>query len=189
MIFIDKIIKFIINTIKLFYNKINFIVEVPGPKIIDRSIVQKNLEKAINSTCERFSNFCGILIYGSFVREEKPFGDIDIIPVLYRYNDNWDFSSLCEDYSEHNQDYYDYQKIEEYLGGQMYPLPQGFDKPIKYNLKDKGLLHISGNPGLIALDRPDLIKERLNGWNVNPETFIGKEEVRLTIENILRNSY
>jgi len=42
---------------------------------------------------------------------------------------------------------------------------------------------------LIALDRQDLIKEKLKGWNVNPETFIGREEVRITIENILRNSY
>ena len=98
---------------------------------MDKDKIRATLESAVNTTHEKYEFFQGILIYGSFVTDKEDPGDVDIIPVLTTYDDNWDFSSWAEDIEWHGDDYYRYREMEEYFVSQLLPLPDGFEAPIK----------------------------------------------------------
>ena len=152
---------------------------------MDKEKVRTTLEKAIRRTCQKYADFQGVLLYGSFVTAKLNPSDIDLIPVLGTCEDNWDLSSSCEDCSDHGIDYYKYREIEKYLGRQFSPLPDGFDTVFKTDPRYKGLIHISAEPGIIALDNTHLILGRLEGWNVDFADFIGKEEARQQLYRLI----
>ncbi len=141
---------------------------------MDRNEYRLLLERAVENTHEKFPNFLGAVIFGSFVTDKPEPNDLDMIPVMQKYDGNWDFSPVSEDDShDDHSDYYEFTNSEDYFLSHfpiIFTKEEILSRGIHRN-KQKGLHY----ERLIALNDPVRLKKWLDHYSANPENFVGDE--------------
>ncbi len=147
---------------------------------MDKVKVKEELEVAVRNTCEKFINFQGVYIFGSFVQKKKKANDLDLIPVLKEYDDSWNFMPLSEGEPWYSDEYYKYQEIETFLVSH-FTLPKEYESMLKTSLERNALIHIER---IMALDVPHMLVDYMNFYKLKPEHFIGNPEAAKVLKHI-----
>ena len=155
---------------------------------MDRKIYRPLLETAVTNTNLRFPNFQGVVIFGSFVTDKPEPSDIDIIPVMQKYDGNWDFSpvSECDSHDDH-PDYYEFTDSENYF---LSHFPVIFTKEeILCKSMNKAKRRGIHCERLIAFNDLSQLRRSIPCYFANPENFVGREQARKTLFDILYHNY
>ena len=139
---------------------------------MDKIKVKETLEIAVRTTCEKYINFQGVYIFGSFVTEKENPNDLDLIPVLKEYDDSWNLMPIHEEEPIYSDEYYKYKEIENFFASH-FALPKEYEAILKTNLKRMALIHIER---IIALDVPHMLVDYMKFYKLKPEQFIGNPE-------------
>lgn len=143
------------------------------------------LEIAVENTHQKFPNFLGVVIFGSFVTDKPEPNDLDIVPVMQKYDGNWDFSPVSEDDThDDHPDYYEFTDSEDYFLSHF---------PIIFTRKEilsKGLNRIKQRglhyERLVALNDPERLKKWIDYYHADPKNFVGQEESRRTLLDLFK---
>src|SRR3989344_8583160 len=108
---------------------------------MDKIKVKETLEIAVRNTCEKYTNFQGVYIFGSFATEKENPNDLDLIPVLKEYDDSWNLMPSGEDEPIYSDEYYKYKEIENFFASH-FALPKGYEVILKAKFKRNALIHI-----------------------------------------------
>src|SRR3989344_1952869 len=153
---------------------------------MEKDEVKKTLEVAVQNTHLKFPVFQGVVIFGSFVTSKQNPSDLDLVPVLQTYDDDWAFAPFSEGEPEWGEEYYSYKEIEKFFCSHFSELARayGYQAIMRTMQNDnehkKALIHIES---LVALDDLKQLKERLDYYSAKPENFIGTE---LAAQTMLR---
>ena len=151
---------------------------------MDKSKVREELETAVKNTHEKYDNFQGVCVFGSFVTDKENPTDLDLVPVLREYGGNWDFSPVSESgYEDEHPDYKLWEEIEAFFASHF--SAESYEAVFKTSRKT-GLIHLES---LVALDNPALLKSELERYGAKPENFIGTEEAGTKIREIFSISF
>lgn len=140
---------------------------------MDKKKTRLVLEKAVKETNLKFPTFQGVIIFGSFVKSESP-RDLDIIPVMERYNGEWNLQPVdsegepCDD----EPDYQMWLKLEDYFLFHFPLLSEGNKIKGKHMKgKERGVHY----EHLVSLDNPPAVREVLVSYRARAENFVGTQ--------------
>ena len=134
---------------------------------MDKKEAIGTIDNVVRSAIEKFPNFAGVLIYGSFVRENEEFRDIDLMPVYYTAKTD-DSQTETRKYltdSEHS-----------------FPkLPEGEYIKNRFGFLQDSIYHVTDSVFLEDLD----LKYFLTARHVKNGFFIGNADAERKIEDTL----
>lgn len=150
---------------------------------MDKTGLRQRIRTAVMNTHARYDNFQGLVLFGSFLEKEAP-ADIDVVPVLTAYDDDWLFRSQSETGEEHSDAFYEYLEMENLFGSHFADFAEGYDRVFKTHRHRNGLFHDGG--GVVALANLPYLKQRLDSLRASPENFIGTENAYTIMRDFYR---
>lgn len=149
---------------------------------MNKQAVGETLELAVRNTHERYANFQGVVVFGSFASGKENPSDLDLIPILRQYGSSWDFSPESEgDGMDYHPDHFTYLEIEDFFLSHFQHLADG---NVLKKREGKGLIHIES---LIAMDDLEQARRWLDHYQARAENFIGTEEARNLLLRLYEN--
>ena len=149
---------------------------------MDKEKIKESIVIAAKNTHRKYRNFQGVIIFGSFLTEKENPSDIDLIPVLEKYDGSWHFHWISETGHEYDNDYYEYKKIENKFCSYFKDFSKGYDTVLKTAEKN-GLIHIES---LVTLDDLVMLKKELCRYGAIPKNFIGNEKASRIIYDLYK---
>ncbi|MFH1308111.1 MAG: hypothetical protein ABIH72_04620 [archaeon] len=145
--------------------------------------LSKKLVIAVQNTNNKYDNFQGIVLFGSFANPEvkKP-RDVDFIPVLNKYDGCWQFST--DDEGDYDEAYHGFKEMEEFFGTHFPEFAEEYDVLFKTRWKRKALFHVES---LVAIDNLPELQSSLVHYRTNPENFIGTKKAAQIISEFYKS--
>src|SRR3989344_6193902 len=135
---------------------------------MDHAEINKRLRLAVDEIHEQYSNFQGIFLFGSFIKNDPDPQDIDILPVLIRRESEGENPWIRGD-----------KLIKEYFTKYFPDFPQpkliaksGLNGRTDYRHIDN-ILH--AGHGVVYLEEPEGLKQKVKEIGTGLEHFVGSE--------------